>query len=180
MRYHVILTCMIAIITGCDKDAVRQEKGRDFTDLTVYLNEEETELMSKKVSYEKTIFFNGKREKKVPDRFDWRKELKPFYECNLNEISMITDYRCDTLKRGDTTTITYSARGEREKVRKMSIVLYDHGIQRINIRTSISNPWFSLERELYYQKNQGYSIAESRKMALTGRDSLNIRVIFRP
>jgi len=180
MRYFHILTCMVALFTGCGKDTDREEKRRDFADLTRYLNDEETEMMGKKVNYEKTIFINGKWEKKVLDRFEWRKELKPFYECDLNETAMDTDYRCDSLKRGDSTTVTYTARGSREKVRKMEIDLYKDVIYNLNIRTSISNPWFTLERELYYQKNKGYSIAENRKMALTGRDSLNIRVIFQP
>lgn len=180
MRYISILTLLVATMTGCGKDTLLQEKRRDFADLTGYLNAEETELKNRKVNYEKTIVFNGKRENKVPERFEWGKELKPFYECDLNETAMISDYRCDSLKRGDSTTVTYDALGKREKVRKMEIVLYNHLIHSITIRTSLSNPWFTLERELYYEKGEGYSIAESRKMALTGRDSLNIRVVFRP
>lgn len=180
MKYFSILTFLFAILTGCRKDTLLQEKRQDFADLTGYLNTEQKELRSNKVSYEKTIVFNGKREKKVPEHFEWGKELKPFYECDLNQTSMISDYRCDTLKQGDSTTVTYSAISKKEKVRHLHIVLHNHSIHSINIRTSIRNPWFTLERELYYEKGNGYSIAENRKMALTGRDSLNIRVIFRP
>ena len=176
-RLLTAISCLFFISCGNRSEMV--VKKDDFADITEFLNREKSELGQGGVHFIKTVDLNGTRQTKSTDHFDWNRELKPFYECDLNMLAMINDYRTDTLLKGDTTKITYTGIATRLKVSSMTVTYHANDLQSIEIRTSATNPWLMLERSLYYQKHLGYSLAENRKMTLSGEDSLNISVTFK-
>lgn len=109
---------------------------------------------------------------------NWEHELKPFFESDIDKPAWHLAYICDTVKTDSLMQVVYVANDEKAPVRRMQIDYLQEQIQRIDIQFEKNNPWFSLKRNLIYQRNIGYQISGEQNMVLSDPSLFEINVKF--
>lgn len=162
-----------------------EEKGNvatsgNYFDLTALVKKDITFNTSNNCREEKSVYLNANKETKQLDSIDWKKELEPLVECDINKPAWKGKFFVDTVKTTVTgiTSIQYRALSEKVNVKSMIIELKQNEIQRIYITKKISSFIFSTVQIIEYFPGKGFSIRGEQKAILMRSFDLNVDVKY--
>lgn len=144
-----------------------------------FIHSEIIRLEQSHIGLSKTIERDRRTEQKEFSVINWKEELQPFADCDLNRPSWIMEYKGDTLVHGDTTDITYETTLEKLPVRSMHIRLIGNKLQELDIITKKKNSYFMSRQELHYRPESGYVISGVQKVILAKATIFSIRGTFK-
>ena len=94
-----LLFSQIFTFQSCSGEGIETNVDLDkkiYFDLKEYLDLEKQRLASLS-SFSKTVFVNGEKEQKKVEHLDFEKELKPFYDSDINRPAWSDKYKIDSV-----------------------------------------------------------------------------------
>ncbi len=169
---------LVFALFSCKNEEVGKDKLQYF-DLSGFINEEAKLLSAKILQVDKTVFLNGKEEKKIITISNWQNELNAFKEADINKKSFLGKYAVDSSSEGGNLLIRYSALEKSFRTREIS-VQYDAEKKPVKVRATIStdNVLYSSDQQLSYETGEGYWIAGKQVIRFLEPDSFNVNVRF--
>lgn len=128
----------------------------------------------------KQVTYAGREETATTAHPDWKKELQPFYDADINKPAYAGAFTADTLVRQGMREIRYTTTAAKIPVRQLTITYTENQISQVRIRYKKSNAWFRLEQELRITPREGYSISGTQNMAIGEEVSFTIAGRFVP
>ena len=164
MKNVFLITCFLVLISACNTP---QEKINttdiDFNYIKL-LDQEIKNLSNMHAGLQKSIYYQGKNEKKTIDAPDWDKELRPFFQCNIQTPAFNKLYSESRRVSGDSLILVYTARTDKSEVRRLEIYLLRLKLDSIRAELFRQNSYFTLNETLQYAPDYGYLISGSQKM----------------
>jgi hypothetical protein len=173
---HIVLILFYSFLLSC-LGACREDESKKinyFFDLKGYMNEQANRLDSLGAGVIKTITKDGKTENKELKKINWKKELLPFMESDINRPAWKDSYSADTLITDQATAMSYEALDPSLTTRKLTIIQHADGSCQISIRNKTSNYLYKSEQELEYYSKGSYYVEGSQDVWLAGRTTYHI------
>ncbi|MFN8238286.1 MAG: hypothetical protein U0T77_08960 [Chitinophagales bacterium] len=178
---NILLVLSILFLYACNQ----QEEGGvaatgNYFDLTSLVKKDIKYNTSNNCREEKSVYLNANKETKQLDSIDWKKELEPLIECDINKPAWKGKFFADTVKTtvSGITSIQYRALSEKVNVKSMIIELKENEIQRIYITKKINSFIFSTVQIIEYFPGKGFSIRGEQKAILMRSFDLNVDVKY--
>lgn len=129
---------------------------------------------------EKSVYLNANKETRLLDSIDWKKELEPLMDCDINKPAWKGRFFADTVKTtvSGITSVQYRALSEKVNVKSMIIEMRQNEIQRIYITKKINSFIFSSVQIIEYFPGKGFSIRGEQKAILMRSFDLNVDVKY--
>jgi hypothetical protein len=178
MRNLKTFCVLICLWSSCTTAPVNERMS--YLPLTSLLDSICNDLDKQPYSLIKKVNYAGKEETVVLMNPDWKKELEPFFDGDINKPAYAGSYSVDTIIRGDTVLFRYLTTDKKIPVKNLSVFYTDAKLYSINIRIEKSNAWFSLEQELSMKPADGYNITGKQKMAVGKEVNFKIAGRFIP
>jgi hypothetical protein len=175
----IIFLSVLLSFTGCTTKPVKEQTPFE-VNYRELLDEEITGLEVSERCLKKHIYYSGNKESKTDSTPDWRRELRPFMDCDVQKPSFDKLYTASTSYSGDSTLISYTARGESSQVRQVDILLLQKKLNKINARIRKKNSYFELAETLEFRSMDGYTIKGSQKMLFASETVYQIEAQFMP
>lgn len=182
-KYFIFLFSLVfsTIFISC-KNAEPPISATDKTyfDLTKIIQKDIDYNIENNCSEEKTVYLKGNKETKVNDTIDWKNELKPLLECDINRVAWKGKFFIDTIPSDLTTDITvqYRALSEKVSVRSLSIVYAGQQIKKITIVKKIESLLFSTVQTIDYVPAYGFVILGEQKALMLNSFELNVNIKY--
>ncbi|HMT29218.1 MAG TPA: hypothetical protein PKD91_08065 [Bacteroidia bacterium] len=160
MKNKLVLSAIITAIFAISCQSNRKEipEGSKLFNLTDYFSGQIKALEKSKTPLTKTILNKGKTETVRIENVDWKTELKPFTEIDLNKPAVYLSYKADSVVNGTKTIIHYAAKDSTPLLRDMMIHMDHHIPDSIIIRKVISNSYVSSDEILKYTGQGNFEI----------------------
>jgi hypothetical protein len=172
-----ILFLLVMVVAGCTSPSTNNNSLAYFS-IESYFNEQIKILSSDKAGLEKEIIKDGKNEKRTFLNVNWKKELKPFIEADINKPSWKRSYSIDSNSTGNEVRILYSALEPKLNVRSIEIYKTDNILSRIKIITEKQNAYYHALQSMEYIPSKEYIISGGQKVILADTTSYLIHSVF--
>ena len=173
MRQRYIVIFMLFLVSACHNGSKEITQPKFFR-LHEYIEQQIVQLTASSKKLSKKISKDGKQEEKVISRVSWKKELRPFFDADINRSAWFKAFHIDTLKTVGGYHLIYIALEAKLSVRKMDISLQSDTVNSITIFTEKKNSYFSSAQQLIYIPGKGYSIIGNQKVILADPISYEI------
>lgn len=164
MKNLICTFCILALISACNPPQDKIKPADIDINYVRLLDQEIKNLVNIHAGLDKSIYYQGKKEKKIIDTPDWNKELRPFLECNIQTPAFDKLYSESRRVSGDSLILVYTAKTDKSEVRKLEIYMLRQKLDSIRAELFRQNSYFTLNETLQYAPNQGYLICGSQKM----------------
>ncbi|MDZ4844747.1 MAG: hypothetical protein SH857_04270 [Chitinophagales bacterium] len=153
-----------------------------YFDLSGFIKKEAERLAKANAEISKTVFLNGKEEKKKMAISDWGKELNSFVEADINKKSFLGKYAADSIVReGQLGMMRYSAQKENLRTRELSVIYdKDRNPVKINAVLYTGNILYTSHQQLSYEPEKGFWISGKQTIRFLEPDTFSISTIFLP
>ena len=153
-----------------------------FFDLKQYMENQIAVLDSLKPKAKKIVTTDGTRETKIIDNINWKRELQPFLEVDLNKPACKDSYSIDTVADSndkDAYTIMYQTK-DLSLTTKLMTIEFNHYRKPIQITVvnKTKNNLYSSYQNLIYRPLIGYSISGSQDVNVAQKSNYSIEVKF--
>lgn len=173
----LLLLFIFSVFVSCESEKIKTTSSI-FFDLKLYFENQETMLHSNKIKLKKVISKDSITEYKYYDTVDWKEELKPFAECDLNKPSWKNSYSTDSVIDNGMLCIKYEAKDSVLKIKKINLCFEHDSLTLINIEKRMDNPYFDYTTSLNYFPMKAYSITNSQKIVFTKVSVMEVKGIF--
>lgn len=164
MRNLIPLILMIGLWVSCSPAPVNT-RSYGFQ-LTSVLDSLCNSLEKNSYNLLKKVNYSGKEEMIMQMNPEWKKELEPFYDGDLNKPAFTGAYKADTIIVNDSVLYRFVTNEHKNPVKRLSVLYTGEQLSAITISIKKSNAWFNLEQELSLSPGNGYRISGKQKMAL--------------
>jgi hypothetical protein len=150
-----------------------------FFDLKGFFETEIDAHLKNKGLVRKTVTINGKAETKDVDIKDWKEELKPFFNADINKPAWYDKYQMIEKSLGNNSSLkTYETKEKNLKTKQLSVIQND-SIKKVqlNILTSDHTAVTESDTQLLYDTESGYTISSQQKL-LGSTETIVIKVAF--
>jgi hypothetical protein len=184
-RFLTLLLSISFLLSNCqsNKEADDSRKASlstsPFFNLKDFLETEIKDKLRNQKMVRKTVTINGKAETKDVEIKDWKEELKPFFNADINKPAWSDKYQLIEKPVGEHSKVkTYSTSEKLLKTKQLSIIENDSTKEStINIVTSDKTAVTQSDTQLVYESNSGYTISTQQKLLGTN-DNVVIQVVF--
>lgn len=145
-----------------------------FFDLKGYTEKQIDELTHSAPYVEKLIVNASTKEMKKNIKVNWRKELQPLMEADINKPAWKDSYKVDSLFSKDSLVVKYLAKDSTLSIKKI-IIIYKDSIASIYILKKISNLIYSSFQEIFYYPKMIFQISGYQDIILIGKRTYFIR-----
>jgi len=165
----MIKTCLYLLSLGLlvqscfpsvEQESPASEDQPSFFDLSDYMESEMERLQSQQPAVIKRVGLRGEEQVESLDSLNYRQELKPFADSDINRPAWYDKYDADTIRAesGDTYTVTYTCREDHLRVRELSVTFQSGSDQVLGLRLSKKTDSLveELKQELSYKPGEGY------------------------
>lgn len=152
-KFHFMLLMITAFLTGCIETQKPTPVRPPLFNFSEHFTKEAELLTATDAVLIKTLDKEGKTETLELQHPDWKKELQPFLDLDLNKPALLGSYKVDTLSVVP-LHVRYLASDSTTVIRNADF----YGTDSIIVQKSISNMYYSSAELLTYYKN-GYSIS---------------------
>ena len=173
IRKIPLLLLVLIAFSACTQEK-KEKPALHFFAIRSYFEKQITDLTNQHTSLQKRITKDGTSEEKIQAQPDWKKELRPFTDCDINRPAWFKGYRIDTLQTISETHLLYTALEEKLAVRKMDIALLQDSVQSITIMLEKKNAYFNSSQSLMYIPGKSYRINGSQKVIMA--DPINYEI----
>ncbi|GIV32567.1 MAG: hypothetical protein KatS3mg031_0102 [Chitinophagales bacterium] len=174
MKKGVLLFLFFA---GCTRHEVRENQAEYFN-LVHFIHQEATRLDSLGIPVHKTVVMNGESEEKTLKIRNWRQELAPFREADINKKAYLGSYRTDTTFSASSFSVHYTALDSSLPTRTLTVHFDSVNPVRVSALIRTSNVLYTLYQQLNYVRDQGYSVQGRQQIKFMEPDSFRIQVDF--
>jgi hypothetical protein len=169
---------LLLVFSNCKNETPQYSKNTTpLFDLKGFLDNEIATHLKDIKKVKKTVTVNGKTETKEVEIKDWKEELKPFFNSDINRPAWQDKYSIEKKEIDHYVYKTdYSANDKNLKTRFLSVLqnLSNFELKIYNDEKSIIT---NAESELIYSRKGGYQIITKQQL-LGGMDSIKIEVMF--
>jgi hypothetical protein len=184
-KYLTLLFSLSFLLSNCQskKEADDSHKASSstspFFNLKGFLDTEINTNLKNQKMVKKTVTINGKAETKDIEIKDWKEELKPFFNADINKPAWYDKYQLSEKAVGEHGRVkTYRTSEKLLKTKQLSIIENDSTKERtVNIVTSDKTAVTQSDTQLVYESNSGYTISTQQKL-LGANDTVVIQVVF--
>jgi hypothetical protein len=153
---------------------------KKYFDLKAYFQKEVVRLTKNPPEIKKVVQVNGEREERTIDSIDFKKELSPFFDADINRAAWSDKYKTDSIfnDRKTLTQIVYTALDDKLITRKISLNFESNMMQKVIVVNNASSMVASTQQKLQYAPKEGYFIESYQKVALGKENFFLIEVLF--
>ena len=174
----VVYFLLLVLSVSCNEKELSKSKLQYF-DLARFVSDEAKKLTAQKLQVEKTVFLNGKEEKKRVMIDNWTNELNAFKDADINKKSFLSKFMVDSIRNDDNLLIRYTALDKKFRTRELSIQYdADKNPKKITATVLTSNVLYSSNQQLIYETGKGYWISGKQAIRFLESDSFYVNVRF--
>ena len=177
MRLNFIKLLLVLFISGCVANGDSESAKFDIS-YSAMLEKVSEQLTDQHIRLEKTIYYQGKVQKRVIENPVWKSELRPYIDCNVQTPEFSKLYSVEKHKTNDTLYLTYTAITEKSEIRKLELVLFKDRPEKIKAELFRKNSYFTLSENLLFEYNKGYKINGNQKMLFANETVYSIEARF--
>jgi len=160
---NTFLTISIAAIffSSCNLAPEKENatlKNNEYFDIEEFIDHQIDLLNSLDIKLSKTVMLNNKKETKILEHIDWKKELVLFKELNVNKLSVRDSYEEDIISDPVNKTLVknYTPLDPELKIKFLKIVLsVNNEVNSIEGRLFDENALYKSEKQLKLTCKQG-------------------------
>ena len=178
MKKGTVLVLVITIsILSCSNP--KQSPLPPYFDLQGYINGQVKTLTANKYSIVKNVSVNEKKEEHPITLPDWKQELQPFIDADINKPSWRGNFNVDTVYEINADTekvVTYTTAIPDIRTKKLALHYDVHTgvITEIEIHNLTDNVLYHFEQQLFYFPMKKYFISTSEKVVLLNPSVMKI------
>ena len=165
------------VFTSCNSSEGTKTSNQ-FFQVKEYFNKQAEVLQKNNIHLQKSINRDHKEESKNIVTVDWKKELRPFEDCDLNKPAWKKSYKADTFHLSNQTQLIYTALEPKLSVRKLEVILCADTIFMVNILIEKKNAYYQSSQRLHYEPWKVYTVIGSQKVILANPTNFNIKATF--
>lgn len=177
----IILAAILGLLTACGPQPKADIASGNtvYFDLKKYLESEITRLDKTQPTVLKTVSVNGKEEQQTLKQLDYRSELTPLLEADINRPAWEGKYRVDSthIAPGE-WTLTYTATDEKPPVRTMSVRFQKHVVESILIERAGQTLMAGSSQKLSYRPAAGFEVETLQKVVFMSERNIRMAVAF--
>jgi hypothetical protein len=167
---------LFLLLTSCSSRSESQPKGWIF-DLSEFVENIAAEYTGRTAI--KKIQINGNIEEKEV-KLDLAKELGPLERSDVNILSLMDRYRCDTVFfMTDSVKITHEALDDKLRTRRIEVIKRGNEVSRIYVHNSYKSLISSSEETIEWKSDGKYYLTKTDKSVFRDPTNLNIEVVVR-
>lgn len=151
-KRYLMLLLITASLSSCQRNQQQALVRPPLFNFNEHFTKEAEQLSKANAILIKTLNKEGKTETLELQHPDWKKELQPFLDLDLNKPALKGSYKIDTLS-ADPQHVRYIASDSTTVIRNVDF----YGTDSIIVNKSISNMYYASAEQLTYHRN-GYSI----------------------
>jgi len=178
-RLKYLFFLFLPILSSCRNYENPDNNRLTYFNLSDFIENESKRLSAQKSGIDKTVFLNGKEEKKFITVSDWNSELNAFKEADINKKSLLGKYKVDSIREGNELLVKYSTLQENFRTKELAIQ-YDLNKKPVRITATVAtnNTLYSSRQQLIYEPEHGYWISGSQKIRFLEPDSFYVEAKF--
>lgn len=140
--------------------------------LETYFSDQIRTLEQNSPEIVKTVDANGQQESRTLTNMNWKNELAPFVESDINKPAWVNSYTVDRVAN----TIRYQRKEDGLRTEKIIITTDDRGdVQSIYIENNVSNVLYNSTEHLRYYPDSLYEITREQSIRMIGKNRYHIR-----
>ncbi|QEK50584.1 hypothetical protein FYC62_02055 [Pedobacter aquae] len=171
---RIIFIISALCLTACSFSSEKKEQAVNYYNLQKYFSEEAARLNKIKPGINKTVKHNHDSETQNIKVEDWIKELALFVESDINKVAWKNSYQKDSTS----TSITYTAKEENLRTRKIIILLKGNKPSKISITNQTKNNLYYTKEELIYIPDSLYQIEKFQDVKVLGINNYQVKGVF--
>ena len=154
--------------------------SKHYFDLKGFIGSEAEKLSAQGGPFIKTVYLYDKKEEKVFETLDLKRELKPFTDSDINKPAWSDKYSIDSVfnTNRQLAGIHYLAQSKKLKTRKMEITYQNAEVSRILILNENNSSVAKTHQQLIYVPASGFSIESRQNVPLMDERLFRIEVRF--
>ena len=161
-------------LTACSFSNKKKEQAVNYYNLQKYFSEEAARLNKTKPNINKTVKHNNASETQFIKINDWAQELALFIESDINKAAWKNSYQKDSTS----TKITYTAKEENLRTRRIIILLKRNKLSKISITNQTKNNLYHTKEELIYIPDSLYQIEKYQDVKVLGINNYQVKGVF--
>ncbi|HRF40075.1 MAG TPA: hypothetical protein PK198_14890 [Saprospiraceae bacterium] len=183
MRGIIVMTlaAVLSLLTTCHSESgtAAASGAAPYFDLKKYLESEITRLEKAQGSVVKTVSVNGKEEQQTLQQLDYRSELAPLLDADINRPAWQGKYRVDSTRVSPGEwTLTYTAADEKPPVRTLSVHFQDNAVESILIERTAHTLMAGSSQQLSYRPAAGFEVATVQKAVFMQERKIFVGVAY--
>lgn len=170
----ILLTLSLTAFIACtNKPNELQAEVDVYFNLTALLDQQIEQLIAGNAQLEKFLTSGDDQETVTitPDSLGWERQLKLFYEADINKVGFTDEYFEEELPAiNGTFKRIFSAKNQKHPVRVMECIYENNGLKEIRLLVEENNSIYNTSKEmnLYFEKETliGFNIKGGEAMTL--------------
>jgi len=169
----------ITLLLSCSNP--KQSSIPPYFDLQGFMNGQIKTLKETKTGVIKHVSVDDKKEEHQFNSPDWKHELQPFIDADINKPAWRGSFAVDTAysvnENSDTETIvTYTADTTGIRTRKLALHIDIHSgaILEVDVHNLVDNVLYHFDQQLFYFPQKKYFITTDEKVVLMNPSTLKI------
>ncbi len=178
-RYYLLLLSIITLLLSCSNP--KQSNIPPYFDLQGFMNGQIKILNTGKTGIIKHLSVNDKKEEHQLNSPDWKQELQPFIDADINKPAWRGSFTVDTSYSIDVNTdtekiVTYTADTTGIRTKKLALHLDIHtgAVLEIEAHNLTDNVLYHFDQQLFYFPQKKYFITTYEKVVLMSPSSIKI------
>jgi len=159
----VFLIIALISLLSCSGTETKQAETQKYFSTEKYFSEEAASLNNRETGIVKTIYKNNSSETIASELVEWRTELQPFLQIDLNKPAYINSYFTDTILNGENLLINFRAKEESMSLQNLSVYLTGTRVDSIYAVLKSENLYYRSVDTLSYSGNGNYRISAWNK-----------------
>lgn len=154
---HFII--VIGLIPACNKHAVTPIPGQaPYFKLYQWLAEESSDLKGADLSINRELQTDQNVGVSPTDSSNWEDWFKPLAECDLSKPAYHGFYQVDSVSKGNTLQLTYSALKPDAVVRELKVTLINGRVKAVSAQKEVNNLLYRSKATISYWKDSLYVV----------------------
>lgn len=179
----IILAAVLSLLTAChgEPGTTAASGGALYFDLKKYLESEIARLDKAQGSVVKTVSVNGKEEQHILQQLDYRSELAPLLDSDINRPAWQGKYSVDSTRISpDEWTLTYTATDDKPPVRTLSIYFQGEALASILIERAAHTLLAGSRQQLAYRPASGFEVTTLQNTVFMPERKIVVAVQYQP
>jgi hypothetical protein len=174
-----ILFLFVFVLLFCSCENTKMEKRVSvYFDFKTYFDNQAAELTANNFRIKKIVLKDDVTTEKMFDHPDWKTELNPFSECDINKPSWKNSYTIDSTGDSGIYCIKYFAKDSALKIKSINFCVERDSLTFIRIEKRTDNMYYNNITTLSYFPRKAYSIRNSQKITFTKGSEVEVKALF--
>jgi len=182
MTKHLFLIGFLVLLEACDKDPseIYFEGQLHYFDMPAFMAKQESNLQKKNQWVRKKVTKDGRTHFIECGDIDWKQELDPFMEADINRPAWRGEFKVDTISLERVNVITFKTVNEDIPVKNMVVTIDKATGQclQVTVDRSTDNFLYSSEQKLFFTVGEGYMVKGDLAVTSLFESEYNVETEF--